>query len=219
MPVSAPERQYLLNQLGRLAESDLERLWRQADQLADTDFFGYVVAAFPDVVDPYHQAAGQLAATWFEESLPVSPYIAQVVDPLPTAKLTASAQWALGGDGTVGLDRLRGTLQRAVFDGARDTTLLNVQTTGSAWARYASANACAFCRLLATRGAAYRSQNTAATKVHDHCSCIPIEDRDNSYEPPDYVSAWQDEYLAARDAADSGDPKQILAAWRQQGVR
>lgn len=219
MPVSAPERQYLLNQVGRLAESDLNRLWQQAEQRADVDFFAYVVAAFPDVVDPYHQAAGQLSATWFEESLPESAYIAKVVEPLAVQKLTASAQWALGGDGRVALDRLQGTLQRAVFDGARDTTLLNVQATGSGWARYASANACAFCRLLATRGSAYRSENTAATKVHDHCSCIPVEDRDNSYEPPDYVTAWQDEYIAARDTAGSGDPKQILAAWRQQGVR
>ena len=219
MAVSAPERQYLLNQVGRLAKSDLDRLWVQAGQLADVDFFTFVVEAFPDLVDPYHQAAGQLAANWFEESLPSSLYVARVVDPLPLEKLAASARWALGGDGGVGLARLQGTLQRAVFDGARGTTLLNVQATGSVWARYASANACAFCRLLSTRGAAYRSENTAATKVHDHCSCIPVEDRDNSYEPPDYVSAWTDEYNAARDAAGSGDPKQILAAWReQQGV-
>lgn len=219
MAVSAAERQYLLNQVRRLAQSDLDQLWRQADQLADTDFFTFVVQAFPDVVDPYHQAAGQLAADWFEQSLPESSYVAEIVEPLPSEKLLASAQWALGGDGQVGLARLQGTLQRAVFDGARDTTLLNVRATRSGWARYASANACAFCRLLATRGAAYRSENTAATEVHDHCSCIPVEDRDNSYEPPDYVSAWQEEYVAARDAAGSGDPKEILAAWRQQGVR
>lgn len=215
MAVSAPERQYLLNQVGRLAKSDLDRLWVQADQLADIDFFTYIVEAFPQIVDPYHQAAGQLAANWFEESLPTSAYVATVADPLPVEKLASSARWALGGDGVVGLARLQGTLQRAVFDGARDTTLLNVQSTKSRWARYASANACEFCRLLATRGAAYRSENTAATKVHDHCSCIPVEDRDNTYEPPDYVNAWTDQYKAARDAADSGDPKQILAAWRQ----
>lgn len=215
MAVSAPERQYLLRQVGRLAANDLARLWQQADRLADIDFFTYVVQAFPEIVDPYQQAAGQLAANWFEESLPASRYIAKVTEPLPVEKLVASAKWALGGDGSVGLDRLQGTLQRAVFDGARETTLLNVQSTKSKWARYASANACEFCRLLATRGAAYRSENTAATEVHDHCSCLPVEDRDNSYEPPDYVNAWTDQYNAARDAADSGDPKQILAAWRQ----
>lgn len=154
MPVSPAERQYLLDQVGRLAQSDLDRLWVQAGQLADIDFFTFVVDAFPQLVDPYHQAAGQLAANWFEESLPGSAYVARVAVPLAVEKLTASARWALGGDGTVGLDRLQGTLQRAVFDGARDTTLLNVEATGSGWARYASANACAFCRLLASRSAA-----------------------------------------------------------------
>lgn len=218
MAVSAPERQYLLNQVNRLAANDLNRLWSQAEQLADVDFFAYILQAFPDLVDPYHQAAGQLAANWFEESLPSSGYIAKVVDPLPVGKVTASAQWALGGDGVKALNRLGGTLQRAVFDGARETTWLNIEATNTAWARYASANACAFCRLLATRGADYRSEKTAATKVHDHCSCIPVEDRDGSYQPPDYLERWQSEYRTARTESRSGDPKQILAAWRQQGV-
>lgn len=218
MAVSAPERQYLLSQVGRLAQSDLDRIWRQAEQLADVDFFTFIVDAFPGIVDPYHQAAGQLAADWFEQSLPASTYVARVAEPLPTLKLATSARWALGGDGRQALNRLQGTLQRGVFDGARDTTLLNVKATKSRWARYASANACAFCRLLATRGASYRSEKTSATKVHDHCSCIPVEDRDNSYKPPPYVEQWQAEYIAARDAAGSGDPTQILAAWRQQGA-
>ena len=218
MPVTAPERQYLLAQVNRLAKSDLDQLWRQAEALSTTEFLTYVVDGFPNLADPYHQLAGQLAANWFEESLPTSTYVARVAEPLVLDKLVSSAQWALGGDGVKALDRLEGTLQRAVFDGARDTTLLNVQSTGSGWARYASANACAFCRLLSTRGAAYRSEDTAATKVHDHCSCIPVEDRDDSYEPPDYVQRWQEEYQTARDLAGSGDPKQILAAWRLQGV-
>lgn len=219
MPISAPERQYLLNQIGRIAEADLNRLWAQAETLSTDAFLAFVSQGFVELVDPYHQAAGQLAANWFEDALPASTYVAAVADPLPTEKLTSSARWALGGDGVQALSRLQGTLQRAVFDGARQTTLLNVDRTGSRWARYASANACAFCRLLATRGADYRSEKTAATDVHDHCHCLPVEDRDNSYEPPVYIEQWQAEYVAARDAAGSGDPNQILTAWRQLGAR
>lgn len=218
MPVSAPERQFLLDQVNRLAQTDLNRLWTAAETLATNDFFNFIVDGFPEVADPYHQAAGLLSATWFEESLPTSAYVATVAAPLALDKLTTSARWALGGDGRVALDRLSGTLQRAVFDGARDTTLVNVQATNSSWARYASATACAFCRLLATRGDAYRSEQTAATKVHDHCSCLPVEVRDGDFTPPDYVNDWQDQYLVARDNADSGDPKAILSAWRQLGA-
>ena len=217
MAVSAPERQFLLNQVNQLAQSDLNQLWVIAERLATGEFFAYVRDAFPDIADPYHQAAAQLAASWFEESAPASAYVAAVADPIPVQRLTSSAEWALGGDGRQALSRLEGTLQRVVFDGARDTTLLNVQRTTSTWARYASATACAFCRLLATRGDAYRSEETAATKVHDHCSCLPVEVRDNDYEPPDYVNRWQEQYVTARRNAGSGDPKAILSQWRQLG--
>jgi hypothetical protein len=174
--ISAPERQYLLAQVGQLAQSDLDALWQQAEQLADVDFFTYIVQAFPDVVDPYYAAASALAATWFEDSSPDSPYIAKVADPLPVEKLASSAQWALGGDGVVGKDRLSGTLQRAVFDGARQTTLLNVKATGSRWSRYASATACEWCRMLSTRGAVYHTEGTAM-HTHDHCHCLAVEAR------------------------------------------
>lgn len=171
--------------------------------------------AFGELVDPYHAMAGQLAASWFEEALPSSPYVAVTADPIPVERLQKSARWALGADGDDALNRLEGSLQRAVFDGSRDTTLLNVERTGARWARYASANACAFCRLVATRGATYRSSATAGRGYHDHDRCIAVEDRDGTYEPPDYAQQWEDEYIEARRLSDSGDPKQILAAWRQ----
>lgn len=173
---------------------------------------------FVDVMAPYVTLAGELAATWFEESEPSSVYVAQTAELPPEQMLHKSVQWALGATGDAAMARLEGTSQRAVFNGARDTTLLNVEATQSKWARHARPDACAFCRLLATRGDAYRTEETAATKVHDHCHCLPIEVRDGVYEPPDYAQRWQDEYLKARANAGSGDPKQILAAWRSQSA-
>lgn len=176
--------------------------------------------AFPELVAPYEAVAADLAATWFELSAPESSYIAVTAPPVPVEKLATSAEWALGAPGDEAVNRLEGTLQRAVNDGARETTLLNVERTNSRWARYASANACAFCRLVATRGAVYRSSDTAGKAYHDHCHCVAVEVREGqTYSPPEYVQAWEDEYIAARKAAGSGDPKQILSAWRQQGVK
>lgn len=217
MPVSAPERQYLLNQLNRLAKADLDRLWAAAERLPTGRFFQYVLDGFPNIVDPYNQTAAQLAATWFEESDPESTYVATLAAPIREERLTTSARWALGASGRDALSRLEGTLQRAVYDGARDTTLVNVRRSRSKWARYASANACEFCQLLATRADAYRSESTAATEVHDHCSCLPVEVRDGDYTPPDYVQRWEENYQRARDNADSGSTTAILAAWRQLG--
>lgn len=189
-------------------------------------------------MDPFVSLAGDLAASWFEESAPSSPYIAVTAPPIPEARLESSARWALGAQGDQGLKRLEGTVQRAVFDGARDTIVLNVDRTGSHWIRHARSDACAFCRMLATRHDNprywYASNNSAldvvdprnrgpralgSTGYHDDCRCIAIEVREGQdYTPPDYVEQWNDEYRKARANAGTGDAKQILAAWRQQGV-
>lgn len=156
-----------------------------------------------------------MAAVWFEETIPGP---ATTVDTVSVERLVKSAQWALGGDGVEALSRLEHTTQRAVFDGARTTTLENVERTGSRWARDARADACAFCRLLATRTGKYlyKSRDTAATKVHDDCHCLPIEVVNPSdYQLPEYAQQWEDEYNKARAEAGVGNPKSILSAWRQ----
>ena len=221
MAVSVAERRFLLNQVNRLAQSDLDRLWSAAESLSAIDFVAYVTDGFVEIVDPYNTMGAQLAATWFEQSLPESPYIPALAPPIPREKLLKSTQWALGAPGTRGRDRLHGTLQRAVADGARDTTLLNVEVTDSRWIRVARSRACPFCKMLATRKDAYRSQDTAARDVHDDCYCQPVEVRDGDWESKvgdDYlnlVSQWDDEYLKARANAGTGDPKALLSAWRQ----
>ena len=241
MAVSAAERRFLLDQVNRLAANDLNNLWQAAENLATADFFDYVVAGFPELANNYHQISGQIAANWFEESDPQSTYVARIAQPIVTDKLVASAKWALGGDGLVGRDRLEGTLQRAAFNGARDTTFLNIDATRSRWIRVARADACAFCRLLASRTGedAYTTKEAAqfvsssrrrtsrrrGQKYHDHCHCVPVEIRATQTvtdvldrQTADLVSQWNDEYLKARANAGTGDPKQILAAWRQQGT-
>jgi len=239
--VSAAERRFLLDQVNRLAANDLDNLWAAAESLSTIDFFDYVVAGFPELANNYHQISGQIAANWFEESAPTSTYVARVAEPILTDKLVASAKWALGGDGLVGKSRLEGTLQRAAFNGARDTTFLNIDQTRSRWIRVARANACAFCRLLASRTGedAFTSKQSAqfvsssrrrtsrkrGQKYHDHCYCVPVEIRATQSvadvldtDTANLVQRWNDEYLKARANAGTGDPKQILAAWRQQGT-
>lgn len=217
MAVSAQERRFLLSQTSRLASADVNTLWTAAAALADTDFAKYVIDGFPDVIDPWIAAAADLAAVWFEESVPGP---AQLADPIPVERLTKSAQWALGADGAEGLKRLEHTTQRAVFDGARQTTLINVDKAGIRWARDARPDACAFCRLLATRTTSlYKSRHTAATKVHDDCHCIPIEVANpRDYTLSDHAQQWEDEYRKARANAGTGKPKDILSAWRTQGA-
>lgn len=64
---------------------------------------------------------------------------------------------------------------RHVLNGGRDTVLAAVGDDDRAlgYARATSGHCCAFCALLASRGAVYRSEQTAGFRPHDGCSCQP----------------------------------------------
>ncbi|GAA4756129.1 hypothetical protein [Gordonia alkaliphila] len=101
---------------------------------------------------------------------------------------------------------------RAAFEGGvdrwlrnvgRETVLHNAEAEGARWYRYASANACGFCRMLATRGAVYVTARTAGegNRYHDHCHCLAVVVRPgDTYTPSPQVQQWQKDYEAARDA-------------------
>lgn len=291
MPISAAERRLVMDQLGQRSKEDMIRLWDAAGRFADVDFFAYVSEAFPDIVIPYHQLAAEFSASAFEEDFPGLVATAVVADPPPVEALRKSAQWALGADGRKALDRMGGTLQRHIYDGDRDTTVSNAEAMGMRWVRVARPNACAFCRMLASRSTLsddlYRSEEAALSvvgrsvnlsiadrrmiasgqmtrdealyrrdqmqltyqigrrkgsprgrrlrgarkygdKYHDDCKCtakaIP-----SGADPMDVLfqdepeaaflaDQWNNEYIKARQAADSGDPKAILSAWREFGA-
>ncbi|AXQ64915.1 capsid maturation protease [Mycobacterium phage Renaud18] len=189
-------------------------------------------------------AAAEMSATWYELSAPSSTLVVETAAAIPVERLTQSAEWALGAKGEQGLARLEGTVQRAVFDGARETTLINVaREPGSRWVRHARPEACAFCRMMATRYENprmwYRSEESALNVVgrgragrargkrkvgskgyHDDCRCIAVEVRPGQdYEPPEYVQAWNEELAKAQANAGKNDARSILAAWRDQGAR
>ncbi|WP_131812175.1 hypothetical protein [Mycolicibacterium conceptionense] len=214
MATPPTERRQTLTELARLAVADLVQVWRRA-LVADVDFAQFLIEAFPEIATTYATVSADFAAEWFEQSDAASKYVATTAD-ISQSRLVKSAEWALGGDGNVALDRMTGSMQRAVFDGARETTQLNVERTGSRWAVHARAAACPWCRMMATRGSVYKSGATALASCHDNGHCIAVEIRSGSnYEPPSYVEKWDDEYLKARANAGTGDIAAIQAAWRQ----
>lgn len=165
MATSPVERQQILSDLATLGIRDLVEVWRKAS-LTDTDFAALIMAAFPEIASGYAGVAGDLAANWYVEAAPDLPYTPTTA-PLPdVTALTKSTQWALGANGEEALNRMSGTLQRAVFDGSRDTIIHNVESEpGSKWVRYASPNACAFCAVMATRQPVYNSAHSATRVV------------------------------------------------------
>jgi len=290
MPVSAAERRFIMDQLGNRAKQDMYDLWDRAAALADADFFRYVADTYPDIVIPYFELAAQFGAATFEEDFPDLRTPAVQADPPDAKVLIKSAEWALGADGRKALDRMEATARRWIYDGDRDTTVANAETLGLRWVRVARPDACAFCRLLASRSTSsddlYRSKESAlgvvgrsvnlsvadrrmiasgqmtreealarrdqmqltyqigrrkgsprgrrlrgtrkyGDKYHDDCKCTakaipagadPLEVLYN--DEPDFAflaEQWNTEYIKARSAAESGDPKAILSQWRQLG--
>lgn len=129
------------------------------------------------------------------------------------------------------ISRLAGVSQRYVASAARNTLTHNASQEGVRWARHAQADACTFCRMLATRGPDYltresasvvgasgriRGSRKAGEAYHDDCSCEPVPVRaGDAYEPPDYVSDWIEQYyLAVDQVGNAWNTNAILAHMR-----
>lgn len=153
--------------------------------------------AYPQIVDPFLLGASTLTAEWYSLLAPESTFPVEPSGPPPQSALRGNVRWALKQVDVRGA--LSGSAERQIFTASRDTVLYNASRENVRFARYASANACPWCRVLATRGAEYRTSETAV-KGHDGCHCIAVPVRGgDTYTPPDYVSQWTDEYNAARE--------------------
>lgn len=130
--------------------------------------------------------------------------------------------------------RLEGTVQRLVLQPGRDTITANVERdpADARWARIPTGpTTCAFCLVMASRGAEYGSKESAGKwklpdgsnpfAYHDDCDCVatpfwPGDEYPDGYDPDAFLQQYQD----AADAADSRQLKPILTKLReQQGVR
>lgn len=225
-----------LGELASLAEADLTSLYNLA--LSSPNPAGVLVDAYPELASSYTMAAADLAATMYEDSAPDLTFNAVPADPGTTEQYQANARWALstGVTSAMALILLFGSLERALYNGARQTMIDNANAEGGLWARYASATACEFCRMLATRGDVYASK-AGATRVgagkarprgsqragdlfHDNCKCIAVQVRPGqTYHAPAYVAQWEAEYQAAFAAARGGTTKDVLKNMRTLNPR
>lgn len=269
-PAEVDNFQRLLATLSGQAAQAVTDLWNKLQNLDYETRWKALEAAYPAVVDPFLAASGTLTAEWYASMDPRAPYAVQIAAPIARETLMSNVGWAL--TQTDVATALSGSVERQVFNTSRETILSNVEREGVKYARHASANACSFCRLLATRGAVYASESAAVSVVgrgkdlslgerrmrastvglpwrprfdqrgaaidpdavslggnkrrgkrgrflaggggqlrgnqklgepfHDNCHCLAVPVRaGDSYEPPDYVNKWEQDYFAAQDAA------------------
>lgn len=183
-PADAQALQQVLADSSALTIRDVVALWRKFS--GNSDFRAILEAALPEIVGQYAQAGAVATAQWYDELSPaVTGFHAQPVVNLPADRFTNTIGWALYAPGqSAPLDRISGAVHRMVFDASRDTVRANLGAEygdgnaelGTRWARYASATACGFCRMLATRKAVYRSAESA-TQVVGRSTELTVSDR------------------------------------------
>lgn len=173
MPFLPTEIQRVLAGLAAQAAKDaITLLTRSGDRLDKREALRFITEAFPELVSPFIATAGDLAATIYEE-LPggIDGFQVVTADLPPIEQLATNGRYALLGGSSVA----EGVVTRIVMAGFNDTTFANLaaeygdpeiadqpdDVLGTLWARHASANACGFCRMNATKGAVYRSKQSA----------------------------------------------------------
>jgi hypothetical protein len=69
---------------------------------------------------------------------------------------------------------LSGAASRLIQNGARQAVLraVGADDKAVAWMRVTAANPCAFCSMLAGRGATYKTAQSAGFKAHNACRCV-----------------------------------------------
>lgn len=238
--------QGVLARVKALAAAALVAWWQRLDV---SDPAGVQEAAdefLPALVDMYGGVAGTATADWYsrmrdDAGVPGSfkPHPAATV---PDVQVQASARWAtapLSGDDPdpqKALSRMDAATDRYVAQAARDTVAQNTarDPADARWARVPTGTeTCAFCMIMASRGAVYESEGTAGGdqnarfigdgmhKYHDFCDCIAVpvwrgQPLPEGYDP----DALYQKYNDAREKAAGSSLQSIAKQMREDlGVK
>lgn len=162
-PAEVDNFQLLLAGLSARAVEAVTSLWNTLQELDRDTRWSALQTAFPTVVDPFMAASGTLSAEWYAGLNPAAAFAVEAAPPISRDVLSANAGWALTQQDV--LTALVGSVERQIFNVSRETIISNVEREGVKYARHASANACTFCQMLATRGAVYASEAAAVRVV------------------------------------------------------
>lgn len=225
MPTSAEKVRRGQAALAERARREVALVWPKVAALPADRVASVMAEVLMAVADRYGPAAGSIAADYFDElrvAAGAPGRFAPTVARMPDAtRFEVLARWGAGPlfaaspDPAKALSLMTGGLTRIVQGVGRDTIADSVAAdpSGPRYARHASANACAFCALLATRGAVYTSQ-ALGEKYHDdcHCTVVPVWPGQKYQEAP-YVAKWRDAYANAP-AGSSSSLKDSLSSMR-----
>ena len=169
-----------------LALADLASAWASWSWDDPPSATASAVEVVPDVVWTWQDTAAALAADVYDQwrddegvrgSFRASPAAVAELDQIEAGIRNAVGPlWQESPDSAAARSLLQGMAGRLVMRGANDTVVdaagADPQAVG--WQRVARSGACRFCRMLASRGAVYRSEKTSRFAAHDRCRCAAV---------------------------------------------
>lgn len=174
------------------------------------------ITAVQAVVDQYARTSAALGAEFYdaqrEAAGATGAFTVPVADPPPDAQIESGLRWAAkdvwerdpDSATAAQLEPLDARLEQAekkaeavaqklVADAGRGTVQDAVKSDRQAvaWARSAALGACAFCRMLAIRGAVFK-QDTVDFRAHSgcHCMAVPVF-KGQRFELSDKAKEWE----------------------------
>ncbi len=172
-----------------------------------------LLAGVPDIITYYSDGSAALAADFYDDQRDLAAargfFTAEPVVLDRWEKVGRALAWAteplVSGDGDVP-GRLAEVVQLETARPYRDTITTNRRRDPAAvgWRRVA-VGGCAFCRMLADRGAVYRDETARfASHTHCHCTAQPVFDTENVGEEADVM-----QYVASQRRPSERDRERV----------
>lgn len=209
---------------------DLAAWWATVEHLSPSEIKAAAEEFLPLLSHTYGEVSAAAAADFYEaaraESVARGRFTATLADNGAARYAAKNVGWAtaplFSGDPAAALARMSLVADGASRQVGRDTVMHNNHRDPSQprFARVPVGKTCAWCLMLASRGAVYRSADSAGDAGQYHggkCDCQPVPSWNHGKDlPPSY-----DEgelfglYDRARASADSGSPRAIAKAIRR----
>lgn len=216
------------SQLSQLVRDALEAFFASLDLSRPEAARDALLEFVPVLTQQYGDVAATLAADWYDELRAASGaagrFRALTAAAVPSGAVEAKVRYLAGHLWTPTPEAMLGGLLTAtdkyVKQPARNTVAANAKREGVRWARVPTgAKTCSWCLILASRDAVFHSKASAGgdgNRYHGDCDCVPTRigkasDYPEGYLPDDHYAMYQ----AARNEAQSGDIKDISAAFRR----